>query len=93
MGRHRKQISVCSNHRFAQHGITRHLRGGSKYFVMFARAADKHLKDDLLRDQYGLPAADRRNLMKKLRVKSRSVFISNVYPNYIIGGGVVRLLS
>ena len=53
----------------------------------------QHLKFDLLRDQYGLPAADRRNLMKKLRVKSRSVFISNVYPNFIIGGGVVRLLS
>ncbi len=55
--------------------------------------ADKHLKDDLLRDVYGLPAADRRNLMKKLKVKSRSVFIHNVYPNYIIGGGIVRLLG
>ncbi len=60
---------------------------------MFARMADKHLKDDLLRDVYGLPAADRRNLMKKLKVKSRSVFIHNVYPNYIIGGGIVRLLG
>ena len=84
---------MCSNHLFSQYGITRHLRNGSKYFIMFARSADKHLKDDLLRDVYGLPAADRRNLMKKLKVKSRSVFIHNIYPNYIIGGGIVRLLS
>ena len=84
---------MASNHRFAQHNATRHLRGGSRFYVMFARAATRHLKDDLLRDQYGLPAADRRNLMKKLKVKSRSVLIHNVYPMYIIGGGIVRLLS
>ncbi len=93
VGRHRQQHVMASNHRFAEHGATRHLRGGSKNFIMASRTADRHLEFDLLRDQYGLPAADRRNLMKKLRVKSRTVFISNVYPNYIIGGGVVRLLS
>jgi hypothetical protein len=92
VGRHRNQHCISSNHRFAEHGKTRHLRGGSPYFVMFARSSDRHLKDDLLRDQYGLPAADRRTLLRKLKAKSRSVFIHNTYPSYIVGGGVVRLL-
>ncbi len=50
VGRHRAQIVCASNHRFCEHGATRHLRGGSRFFVMFARAATRHLKDDLLRD-------------------------------------------